>query len=91
VQYLGANVPQAWAAGSVIHLITTLAGLDPDAPNHRLVVRPGLPTWLDEIRFGTLCVGGAEIDLRVYRRASGGHGIDVEPRQGELDVVLEDG
>jgi glycogen debranching enzyme len=33
VQYLGANVPQAWASGAVIHLIHGLLGLAPDAAN----------------------------------------------------------
>ena len=31
VQYLGANVPQAWAAGSVFHLLQAILGLDADA------------------------------------------------------------
>jgi glycogen debranching enzyme len=90
VQYLGANVPQAWAAGSVIHLIATLAGLEPDAVNRRLVVRPALPTWLDEVRFAGLGVGDAVVDLRVYQRPSSGHGLEVDVTQGELEVALEE-
>ena len=31
VQYLGANVPQAWASGAVVHLVTILLGLEVDA------------------------------------------------------------
>ncbi len=31
VQYLGANVPQAWAAGAVTHLLATLMGLEADS------------------------------------------------------------
>ena len=31
VQYLGANVPQAWASGAVTHLLATLMGLEADA------------------------------------------------------------
>ena len=49
VQYLGANVPQAWASGSIIHLITTLTGIHPDAPSNRLIVSPALPDWLPEV------------------------------------------
>jgi len=90
VQYLGANVPQAWAAGSVIHFLTTLAGLEPDAVNRRLVVRPALPTWLDEVRFDKLGVGDAVVDLRVARKDTGGHAVEVEQRDGELEVVLEE-
>ena len=32
VQYLGANVPQAWAAGSAFALLQAMLGLAPDAP-----------------------------------------------------------
>jgi glycogen debranching enzyme len=90
VQYLGANVPQAWAAGSIIHFTTTLTGLEADAPNGRLVVRPALPSWLDEVRFEKLGVGDAVVDLRVYRQGAGGHGIEVDERQGRLEVALEE-
>ncbi len=42
VQYLGANVPQAWAAGCVIQLVSILAGIDAcsDASGSRLIVGP---------------------------------------------------
>lgn len=32
VLYPGANVPQAWAAGTVFHLLQELLGLQADAP-----------------------------------------------------------
>jgi glycogen debranching enzyme len=91
VQYLGANVPQAWASGAVIYLISTLAGLEADAPNRRLVVRPALPTWLDEVRFDGLRVGDTVLDLHVRRASVGGHQIEVDRQEGELDVTLEEG
>jgi glycogen debranching enzyme len=40
VQYLGANVPQAWAAGSCFALLQAILGIQPDAPNDRLYVDP---------------------------------------------------
>src|SRR6185369_13884555 len=43
VLYPGANVPQAWAAGSVFHLIQAILGLQADAPHGRLYVDPMLP------------------------------------------------
>ena len=49
VQYLGANIPQAWAAGSIFQLIQAMLGLRADAPNHRLAVHPTLPTWLPDV------------------------------------------
>ena len=41
VQYLGANVPQAWAAGSVFALIQAMLGFRPDAPRGKLYLDPG--------------------------------------------------
>ena len=49
VQYLGANVPQAWAAGSVFALLQAILGIQPDAPRDRLFVDPALPAWLPDI------------------------------------------
>ncbi len=38
VPYIEANVPQAWAAGSVFHLLQAIVGLAADAPHNRLYV-----------------------------------------------------
>ena len=40
VQYLGANVPQAWAAGTPFMLLQAILGLQQDAPRGRLYVDP---------------------------------------------------
>jgi len=81
VQYLGANVPQAWASGAIIHLLSALLGLEPDAANKRLVLRPALPDWLDEIELTNLRVGNASVDLRVTR-----DNVSVTDQRGDLDV-----
>jgi glycogen debranching enzyme len=81
VQYLGANVPQAWASGAVIHLVRALLGIEPDAPNKRLSLRPQLPDWLGEVELSNLRVGDAWVDLRVSSE-----GVAIEDRRGELDV-----
>jgi glycogen debranching enzyme len=67
VQYRGANVPQAWAAGSVFHLLQAILGLQADAPNHRLNINPQLPRWLPDVTLRGLTVGKAMLDLRVWR------------------------
>src|SRR6516162_5850438 len=38
VQYIGANVPQAWAAGTPFVLLQAMLGIVPDAPHGRLYV-----------------------------------------------------
>ena len=89
VQYLGANVPQAWAAGSIIQLVSMLLGLEADAPARTLVARPALPEWLPRIRLEHLAVGDATIDLTVTRLPDATHTLDVDVRRGRLEVSLE--
>ncbi|MCS6319416.1 MAG: amylo-alpha-1,6-glucosidase [Nitrospira sp.] len=70
VQYLGANVPQAWAAGSVFHLLRAILGLDADASKKRLYVDPLLPAWLPDLTLRQLRVGKATLDLRFWREGT---------------------
>jgi len=67
VQYLGANVPQAWAAGSVFHLLQAILGLNADAHKKRLYVDPELPRWLPDITLHNLRVGKSTITLRFWK------------------------
>ena len=69
VQYLGANVPQAWAAGSVFMLMQAMLGYQPDAPNGRLLLDPDLPEWMGEITLRDVPVGEMRFDLRLGREA----------------------
>jgi glycogen debranching enzyme len=85
VQYLGANVPQAWAAGSVFHLLRAILGLDADAHQKKLYVDPDLPRWLPEITLHKLRVGKARLDLRFWRDGEATRH-DVLAIEGELAV-----
>ena len=67
VQYLGANVPQAWAAGSVFTLMQALLGFMPDAPRGKLHVDPSLPDWLPDLTVFDLRVGRQQFDIRFWR------------------------
>jgi hypothetical protein len=67
VQYLGANVPQAWAAGSCFVLLQILLGFDPDAPAGRLYVDPQLPEWLPWLDLHGVRLGSESFDLRLRR------------------------
>lgn len=64
VQYIGANVPQAWAAGSIFMLLQTVLGIAVDATNRALRVSPTLPEWLPEITVSGLRVGRHRCSLR---------------------------
>jgi hypothetical protein len=72
----------------VIQLIAVLLGLEPDAPEESLRLRPALPDWLPEIRLEHLCVGNATIDLAVTRQSEGAHTLDVSEGHGHLEVTL---
>jgi glycogen debranching enzyme len=67
VQYLGANIPQAWAAGSVFALMQAMLGFVPDAPRGKLYVDPLLPAWLPDLTVFDLRVGGYRFDIRFWR------------------------
>jgi glycogen debranching enzyme len=86
VQYLGANVPQAWAAGAVVHLVTALLGLEADAPGRKLLLRPCLPDWLTSVSMTNLGVGGAAVDLTVSRDGDGEVSLDCVCRHGKVEV-----
>jgi glycogen debranching enzyme len=85
VQYLGANVPQAWAAGSCFALIQAMLGIQPDAPNDRLYVDPVLPHWLTDITLIDLRLGKHRLDIRFRRLDDGKTVWDV--LKGEAKVV----
>jgi glycogen debranching enzyme len=85
VQYLGANVPQAWAAGSVFHLIRAILGLEADAREKKLVIDPILPHWLQEITVSKLHVGKASVDIRFWREGDGTRH-EVLNVEGELNI-----
>jgi glycogen debranching enzyme len=67
VQYVGANVPQAWAAGSAFSMLQALLGLEPDAVGGRLHVSPHLPEWLRDVELTGLEFAGQRFDLRFWR------------------------
>jgi glycogen debranching enzyme len=86
VQYAQANVPQAWAAGSIFHLLQAILGIQADAPNGRLYVDPDLPTWLPDITLRQLSIGNATVDLRFWREHDRTHWA-ADVRSGEIEVI----
>jgi glycogen debranching enzyme len=67
VQYLGANVPQAWAAGTSFMLLQAMLGLQQDAPRGKLYVDPALPNWLRDVTLTDLRLGRKRFDIRFWR------------------------
>ena len=67
VQYLGANVPQAWAAGASFMLLQAMLGLQQDAPRGKLYVDPALPDWLPDVTLTDLRLGRRRFAIRFWR------------------------
>lgn len=67
VQYKGANVPQAWAAGSCFSFLQAIGGIQPDAPNGRLYIDPKLPDWMPQMTLKELRLGKDLLHLRFWR------------------------
>lgn len=67
VQYLGANAPQAWAAGTVFAFLQVILGFEPDAPRQKLYLDPALPEWLPDVVLTDLHLGQWTFDLRFWR------------------------
>ena len=67
VQYLGANLPQAWAAGSAFALLQAMLGVSPDAPAGKLYIDPTLPPWLPDVTVSNLAVGKQTFSIRFWR------------------------
>ena len=84
VQYLGANVPQAWAAGSAFGLLKAILGLAPDAPQNRLYVDPALPHWLPDVTLLNLKVGASSLSVRFWLDGTESH---VEVLAGDASLI----
>jgi glycogen debranching enzyme len=90
VQYPVACSPQSWAAGSVFLLVQAALGIRIDGVRNRIsLVRPALPSFLNDVRIANLRVGAARADLHLTR-----HGEDVSVkvlrREGEVEILISE-
>ena len=79
-QYPVSCSPQAWAAGSAFMLLQALLGLEADAFEKVVRLRPVLPNWLSRVSYRKLRVAGSVVDFDVIRE---GHRLLVD--------VIDDG
>ncbi len=93
-QYPVSCSPQAWAAGSAFMLLQALLGLEADAWEGVVRLRPVLPNWLGRVSLRKLRVAGSQVDFDVIRE---GHrliidvidagGLRFESREAEADLA----
>jgi glycogen debranching enzyme len=65
VEYPTSNSPQAWAAGAILLLVTTMLGLTIDVPARVIRVHPALPARVPRLRLSGLVVAGASMSIEV--------------------------
>jgi len=88
VQYIDANVPQGWAAGSVFTFLQTVVGLRADAAHNQILIDPLLPSWLPRFQLTRLTLGPAKFDLEFFRETPGGRPrVGINMHEGNLDVI----
>lgn len=85
VQYLGANVPQAWAAGSIFHFLRAILGLEANAHARTLYFNPVLPRWLREVTLHNLRVASSTATIRFWSEDNHSR-FEVLSCNGELHV-----
>ena len=84
MQYIGANVPQAWAAGFAFMLTQAMLGFMPDAPHNKLYVDPWLPEWLPDLTIQDIRVGHHKLTIRFWLAAGETH---FEVIKGDRNIV----
>ena len=67
VPYLGANVPQAWAAAAVFRLVAILCGIHTVGRTRTMYVNPDLPDWLPTLTLRNLRAGRGAMELHLER------------------------
>jgi glycogen debranching enzyme len=67
VDYPVACVPQAWATGAVLLMVTTMFGLDVDVPHRRVTLHPCLPAKINHLRLADVRVGAETLDIELMR------------------------
>src|SRR5690348_5135037 len=84
VPYRMANVPQAWAAGSVLQMVRILLGLEPDMLERRIYLDPALPAWCSRLELRKMRLGREQVTIKVERKSDGEHVVDVDAKGLEI-------
>jgi glycogen debranching enzyme len=69
VDYPTANKPQAWSAGAILLCVRTLLGLEIDAPERLVRIKPTWTERIHRIELAGLACGSARIDIAAQRDA----------------------
>jgi glycogen debranching enzyme len=88
ILYPVACVPQAWASGSMLHMLSSLIGLEIDGASRTAKLHsPRLPSRVEEITVRNLRIGEGSADFVLQRRGDV-VSVDVTGCRGGANVVL---
>lgn len=80
--------PQAWASGAVFQMVQACLGLNFSAEKPQIrFYHPQLPEYIDWMRIEGFRFGDGSVDL-VLRRHHNDVGINVERKEGDIDVAI---
>lgn len=89
VDYPVSCIPQAWAAGSILHMIKVCLNLQADAFSRSIrIADPCLPAWISKIKLRHLSVADALLDLEFESENRVTHA-KVLKKLGKLKVIVE--
>jgi glycogen debranching enzyme len=89
IEYPVSCSPQAWAAGSLLHMLSACLNFQPDAINQCLkIVEPALPEWVGLITLRGLKIGNAELDLQ-FESQHGNTYAKILRKTGKLKIIVE--
>ena len=89
VRYPVACSPQAWATGSIFHLLHMIVNLIPDASSNCLrVVQPVLPESIRYLSLENLRIGNTVLHLE-FERSQDATACRVVSKRGNLRVIIE--
>lgn len=83
VPYPASCSPQAWAAAAPLLMVRSMLGIEPDAANNRLRLRPRVPAEFGRLGLLDLPIGDALITIEAE-----GHEAAVQVLRGDLDITV---
>ena len=87
VPYPVSCIPQAWAAGAIPFMLTSLLGLTISDDGAEITVAPRLPASIDWVEVTGLRANGEDVTVRVRRKGDGYEVEGVGPMRQTMPVV----
>jgi glycogen debranching enzyme len=88
IDYPTSSSPQAWASGTIPFMVTTMAGLEAEASNRRLKLKPSLIPGLQEITYEGIKIADSYVSFKLSRRDSRVK-VEITDNPADIDISVE--